>query len=222
MAEQGPIESAQQPEDVPAATAEAEQQQPSRNEPASVAHNEANGRQKRTAFFRADASQPAVIPVVKLSKGHEALSRVNVGDTMPTIELEQLGGGRRRIADLAGRTATVVLFWKPGRRMTDQLLHDVGPDVIEPFGGAGVAVVGVAVGEAGASAQAALERAGASFPNLLDSDGSAFTQVGSEKLPRAYLLDPQGKILWFDIEYSLATRRELHQALRAVTADQPE
>jgi hypothetical protein len=106
--------------------------------------------------------------------------------------------------------------------MTDQLLLDLGPDVIEPFGGAGVAVVGVAVGEMAANAQTALERADAAFPNLLDSDGSAFNQVGSEKLPRVYLLDPQGKILWFDIEYSLATRRELHQALRAVTADQPE
>jgi hypothetical protein len=31
-----------------------------------------------------------------------------------------------------------------------------------------------------------------------------------------YLLDPQGKVLWFDIDYSLATRRELNQALRAV------
>ena len=64
--------------------------------------------------------------------------------------------------------------------------------------------------------QAALEKAGANFPNLLDADGKAFAQVGSERLPRTYLLDPQGKILWFDIEYSLATRRELHQALRAV------
>jgi hypothetical protein len=51
---------------------------------------------------------------------------------------------------------------------------------------------------------------------LLDAEGRAFAEVGSEKLPRTYLVDAQGKILWFDIEYSLSTRRELHQALRAV------
>ena len=61
--------------------------------------------------------------------------------------------------------------------------------------------------------------AGANFPTLLDADGKAFAQIGSEKMPRTFLLDPQGKILWFDIEYSLSTRRELHQALRSVTGE---
>jgi peroxiredoxin len=92
----------------------------------------------------------------------------------------------------------------------------MGPDVVGPFGGAGVAVVGIAVGESPDSAQATLQRAKAEYPNLLDADGKAFDQVGSEKLPRTYLLDSQGKIVWFDIEYSLSTRRELHQALRAI------
>jgi peroxiredoxin len=220
--QQPSIEPTRQPNNVPTATAAAEQPQPVEKQQVAVARDEPNRRQSRTVFYRADASQPAAIPVVQLSKGHEALCRVKVGDTMPTFELEQLGGGRRRTSELAGKKATVVVFWKAGRRMTDQLLVDLGPDVIEPFGGAGVAVVGVAVGESASSAQAALERTGANFPNFLDTVSRAFAQVGSDKLPRAYLLDPQGKILWFDIEYSQTTRRELHQALRAVTADQPE
>ena len=52
------------------------------------------------------------MPPVVLSKGHEALCRLKVGDTMPDIELEQLRGGRRKLADLAGKKATVVVFWK--------------------------------------------------------------------------------------------------------------
>jgi len=51
---------------------------------------------------------------------------------------------------------------------------------------------------------------------LLDADGSAMAKVGLEKLPRTYLLDAQGKILWFDIEYSRSTRRELLEAVRFV------
>jgi hypothetical protein len=35
-------------------------------------------------------------------------------------------------------------------------------------------------------------------------------------LPRTYLLDSSGKILWFDLEYSRSTRRELNQAIRYV------
>jgi hypothetical protein len=79
--------------------------------------------------------------------------------------------------------------------------------------------VGVSVDAPAADAQATLKAAVAQFANLLDADGKAFAQVGSEKLPRTYLVDPQGKILWFDIEYSLGTRRELNQALRAVAGE---
>jgi peroxiredoxin len=165
----------------------------------------------------ADAGQPATIPPVLLSKQHEALCSVKVSDTMPAIELEQLGEGRKSLAELAGSTATVVVFWKSDRRMALEELADLGPDVLEPYGRAGVSVVGIAVGESADGAQAALQKAGANFPTLLDAEGSAFAQVGSERLPRTYLIDPQGKILWFDIEYSLATRRELQQALRALT-----
>jgi peroxiredoxin len=88
--------------------------------------------------------------------------------------------------------------------------------VIEPFKDKGVAVVGISVNQSPENAAAALEEAEAEFPNLSDANGDALSTVGSEKLPRTYLLDSQGKILWFDIEYSLATRRELQEALQAV------
>jgi hypothetical protein len=79
--------------------------------------------------------------------------------------------------------------------------------------------VGIAVNESPEKAQATLKSVEADFPNLIDEDGRDFASVGSEKLPRTYLLDPKGKILWFDIEYSLGTRRELKQALRAVAGE---
>ena len=187
-------------------------------EPAAPA--DPNGPQRRTAFYRADANQPPAIPPVVLSKGHAALCRMKVGDTMPEIELDQLGGGRRNLADLLGKRATVVVFWRSDRHMARQQLADMGPDVVEPYDESGVAVVGIAVSQPAAQVQRFLQQADADFPHLLDANGDAFAKVGSEKLPRTYLVDPQGKILWFDIEYSLATRRELHQALQAVTEAQ--
>lgn len=103
--------------------------------------------------------------------------------------------------------------------MSREQLADMVPDVVEPFGKAGVSVVGVAVEERAVDAAAALKEAGVNFTNLIDADGKAFAQVGSEKLPRTYLVDPQGTIKWFDIEYSLATRRELRDALRAIAGE---
>jgi peroxiredoxin len=175
------------------------------------------------SFYRStgeNAGEPATIPPVLLTDSHEALCRVGVGDTMPEMELRQLGGRRTKLADLYGPKATVVVFWKTDRRMALTELADLGPDVVEPYKSAGVAVVGIAVGESSNQARSAVRQAEAGFPNLLDADGAAFAKVGSEKLPRTYLLDPAGKVLWFDIEYSPATRRELAQSLAAVAGQE--
>jgi peroxiredoxin len=171
------------------------------------------------AAYRADA-KPNAIPRVLLSKGDESACKVKVGDTMPAIELPNLpGSGSTKLADLFGKKATVVVFWKSDRRMSYQQITDLRSDVVEPFGKQGVAVVGVAVDDSAPNAWGTFKRSGATFPNLLDAGGKAFAQVGSGRFPRTYLLDPSGKILWFDIEYSLATRRELKQALRAIVGN---
>jgi peroxiredoxin len=167
--------------------------------------------------FAQDSGRPK-IPQVLLSKSEEPLCKVKVGGTMPAIKLPRLESGEEAdLATLYGKAGTVVVFWKGDRRMAHQQLADIGPDVIEPYGEAGVTVVGIAVNQTPESAKAALEKNSANFPNLLDADGKGFAQVGRERLPRTYLLDPQGKILWFDFEYSNATRRELQQAVRALT-----
>jgi peroxiredoxin len=160
------------------------------------------------------------IPPVVLSKQHAALCKVKVGDTLPVIELPRLEGGRATpLANLFGEKATVVVFWTANRRMAREQLTDIEADVIKPYARQGVAVVGVAVNESASTAQAVLQKARVTFPNLLDARGQAFAAVGGEKLPRTYLVGPQGKILWFDIEYSHATRRELRRALRAVAGE---
>ncbi|HEX5470537.1 MAG TPA: TlpA disulfide reductase family protein [Lacipirellulaceae bacterium] len=169
---------------------------------------------------RANISAPAKIPQVWLSKQDQSLCRVRVGDDFPAIVLPQIGVPREaKLSTMYGKRATVVVFWRSDRYMARQELVDLGPEVIDRFGKSGVSVVGIAVKESQADADATLKKANATFVNLLDSNGDAFAEVGSERLPRTYLLDSHGKILWFDIEYSLATRRELKQALQVVTAE---
>lgn len=208
------------------ATAHQPASSPPTGVPAARAQSEApqdsDAPQTRTTFYRLD-KMPAKIPPVSMTKDDEAMCRVKVGDTMPAISLPKLGGGgEASLTELSGKNATVVVFWKTDRRMTTQLLADLVPDVLKPFGNEGVAVVGIAVNEKEADAKAALEKYGARTPqraytNLLDADGKAFAELGSGKLPRIYVLDSSGKIVWFDIEYSMATRRELHQVLRSFT-----
>jgi peroxiredoxin len=144
---------------------------------------------------------------------------VNVKDPMPEIQLPDLDGRMRHLASHYGSVLTVVCFWRGDRALARAELADLGPDVAAAFSGRGVRVVGIAVQETIESARRHAADAEASFPILVDADGSAFAKVGSDKLPRTYLLDATGTILWFDIEYSRTTRRDLQLAIRAALGE---
>jgi peroxiredoxin len=139
---------------------------------------------------------------------------------MPEIELPDLDGNLRNLSSQYGSKLTVVCFWRGDRALARAELADLGPDVAVAYSGRGVNVVGIAVEETSASARRYAAEAGSPFPILVDADGSAFAKVGSDKLPRTYLLDATGTILWFDIEYSRATRRDLRQAIRAALGEE--
>jgi len=162
-----------------------------------------------------ESTELATMPPVLLTKEHEALCRVKVGDAMPEIELPKVLGGDAKLSALFGKAATVVVFWKGDRQMALDELADLGPDIVQKFGSRGVDVVGIAVSESAGDARSIVQKTAANFPQLLDADGKAFDKVGSKKLPWTLVLDANGKIVYFDLEYSLATRRELRQALLA-------
>jgi peroxiredoxin len=155
------------------------------------------------------------IPQVFLTAEHSAMCRVRVGDAFPKINLPQVSGGQTDLASLQGKKATVVLFWHDDPWMSATALQDIGRDLATDDD---VAAVGIAVKPGNTDVTAKVKESGASFPQLVDNNGKAFNQVGMTKMPRVYVLDGSGKIVWFDIEYSQSTRRELKRTLAALTA----
>lgn len=165
-----------------------------------------------------NAAAPLQMPKVLLTNRDQKVCKVKVGDALPAFELPKVGGSESvKLEGALGKRGTVIVFWKGDRRAARAELADLGPEVVEPFGKNGVSVVGIAVQETADSATQTLAKADAKFTNVLDADGNVFNQVGSECLPRTYVLDSSGKIVWFDIAYSLATRRDLNTALRVLT-----
>jgi len=163
------------------------------------------------------AAKPT-IPRVLLSAGHAKLCTVKVGEVFPKLVLPRLGSSATDLASLYGKQATVVLFWHPDRWMARTALIDMQRDVASQFATEQVAVVGIAVRQPAGAVQAALGQTKAAFPQLLDVDGQAFAKVGTVALPRLYVLDQAGKIVWFDIEYSEGSRRELWQTLKLLAS----
>jgi len=159
------------------------------------------------------------IPRVWLSDGHAKQCKVGVGESFPDVKLPNLNGTMTDLVSLRGRKATVILFWHPDRWMARTALIDMQRDVASRFDPEQVSVVGIAVHQQASALPSILGEANVKFPQLVDSGGEALSQVGTFALPRIYVLDPAGTIVWFDIEYSEATRRELQQTLSVLTAE---
>ncbi|NOY42113.1 MAG: TlpA family protein disulfide reductase [Planctomycetes bacterium] len=153
------------------------------------------------------------IPPVWLSTAHSKLCKVVVGEAFPAIKLPLLGGETTDLATLRGADATVILFWHPDRWMARTALVDLERDVVKKYAADRVAVIGIAVHQPSGAAQEIINRSHATYPQLLDTAGEALSKVGTYALPRLYVLDAAGRVVWFDIEYSEGTRRELEQTL---------
>ncbi len=188
-----------------------------KSQPAAATENEPKVPPRYTVRKAVSAPETATIPPVLLSAGHAKLCTAKVGDAFPKLSLPKLGGGETDLATLRGKQATVILFWHPDRWMARTALIDMQRDIAAQFPADQISVVGIAVRQPAGAVQGALNQAQAQFPQLLDTEGKALATVGTQALPRLYVLDPAGKIVWFDIEYSEGTRRELWQTLAVLT-----
>ncbi len=154
------------------------------------------------------------IPEVVLSEQHASLCKVRVADPFPNLELPNLDGEKRSLTELFGPKLTLVVFWNATQATGLEELSDLSRYYLPRFGDKGLAVVAINTGDKPQLAHELANHAGTGYPVLSDSDGEALKQVATGKLPRTYLLDASGKILWFDLEYSPTTRRDLSAAIR--------
>ena len=125
-------------------------------------------------------SEPSstTIPQVCLSTLHATWCVAHVGDSFPPVELPQLGGPKTKLATLYGKQATVVLYWRADRWMSRMALEDLVSFVVGEYDSHEVAVVGIAVRQSARAAQRLLNRAKATFPQLLDTNGEAHSLGG--------------------------------------------
>jgi peroxiredoxin len=165
------------------------------------------------------------IPKVALSDALRAACLVNVGDQMPDAELPDASGSSRVLSSFCGKKLTVLCIWTIGdtarsRLLATQTLKDLMKNVVEPFAEKGVQLVGIDVGDPVESARQHTTQAGATFPNLFDPNGDYLAKLAKDRqMPRTYLLDVSGRVLWFDVEYSRSSRQDLVQGIRVALGE---
>ncbi len=178
------------------------------------------GSQTQNGPQNEDPPHVRTMPKVVLTQEQLDKCHVRDGDMMPDEELPGLDGNPQTLAALrAGQKLTVVCFWKSGETDRGRLkaIEIVGElqALSESYSGKGVRVIGINEGDPAETVREQVAAAEANFPNLLDADGVLFHKVATEGLPRVYLLGPEGRILWFDLEFSLTTGRRLEEGIQA-------
>lgn len=159
------------------------------------------------------------IPEVVMAEAQRNKCLVWVGNIMPEVQLaDHLEGIPRPLDASYGEKLTVVCFWRSGesrlrQEAAVQMLEDLQNDFYLPYRDKGVQVIGINVGDDPQVARQRIAEAEATFPNLVDPDEAFFAKVATEGLPRIYLLDQQGRILWLDREFSPTTRRRLQEGI---------
>ena len=154
-----------------------------------------------------------------MSDEHAELCIVAVGDKFPPAKLTNLDGNKSELVKLHGEKFTVILLWQKNLALAREQYQRLQADVLDSYSQHGIQAVAIHIGGRAEEIRKLAEAAGSEVQNLVDTNEELWKQVGTERLPRVYLLDEEGKILWFDIEYSVGTRRELDNAIRYFAED---
>ena len=86
-------------------------------------------------------------------------------------------------------------------------------EILGDFARHRVKVITAHVGGSAARTRVQTGDAADKIVSLVDEERQLFDKFANQRVPRVYLLDAQGRILWFDVEYAPATVRSLRQAL---------
>ena len=167
----------------------------------------------------ADAPTSPQVPETIYSEMVGKTHVVKVGDTLPAAELPDVGGKLHKLSDLYGENLTIIFFWRGRNLYSVEEFEDMEGDVALPYSEKGVRIIAINEGDTAEQVVAQIQKVDAKFANVLDPDGAFFAKVATEKMTRTYAVDAEGKILWFETEYSTDTRRLLKQTIEAVLTE---
>jgi hypothetical protein len=167
-------------------------------------------RTKRTA--KALNPNPTT-PKVVLSEGHQATCLKGIGDQVEDVTVTDIIGSKHKLKGLLSDRLTLIVFWNEKSIAGLEQFRRIPVDVLGTFATHRVKVIAANVGGDIAKTRLLTGDAADKIVSLVDSDSKLFLQFATARVPRTYVLDKDGKILWFDIEYSQSTRRDLANAL---------
>lgn len=162
----------------------------------------------------AESISSATKPTVILSQRHKSMNSKSIGDKIDGASAVDIQGKQSQLSDLLGDRLTVLIFWNEQSLLALEQFRRIPVDILGPYAKQRVKVIAANVGGDQASTKKLTGDASDKIVSLVDKDAKLFEHFATDAVPRTYLLDKAGTILWFDMEYSQSTTRELSNAIQ--------
>ncbi|MBO5717741.1 MAG: TlpA family protein disulfide reductase [Alistipes sp.] len=142
----------------------------------------------------------------------EATTLINVGDMAPDFTVTMLDGREYTLSELRGNVV-MVCFWATWCPPCRQELAHLQEGVIDHFAGEKLVVLPISRGEQREVVEKFITDMGYTFGVGLDSDRAIYDLYASNYIPRTFIVNKQGKVVYRNAGYDETIAQEVNAAI---------
>lgn len=163
-------------------------------------------------FFPEDAgAKQPVTTATEQQDDIEATTLIHAGDMAPDFTVEMLDGSSVTLSKLQGKP-TLLIFWATWCPPCREELSHLQEGVIDVFGNK-INVLPISRGEKREVVEGFLDKMGYTFAVGLDGDQSIYRKYATNYIPRCWVIDSKGEVVYAGVGYDEAIAAEVNEAL---------
>lgn len=163
-------------------------------------------------FFPVDAgAKQPVTTATEQQDDVEATTLIHAGDMAPDFTVEMLDGSSVTLSKLQGKP-TLLIFWATWCPPCREELSHLQEGVIDLFGDK-INVLPISRGEKREVVEGFLDKMGYTFAVGLDGDQSIYRKYATNYIPRCWVIDSKGEVVYAGVGYDEAIAAEVNEAL---------
>lgn len=161
---------------------------------------------------KAEASEGIVSTLVEQSPEDLAKTTlINAGDMAPDFTVKMLDGSEVTLSKLQGKP-TLLIFWATWCPPCRVELSKLQGHIIDRYGD-NINVLPISRGEERAKVDEYITKMGYTFAVGLDGDQSIYQKYATNYIPRCFVIDAEGKVLYSGVGYDEKVAAEVEQSI---------
>ncbi len=137
---------------------------------------------------------------------------IHAGDKAPDFSVEMLDGRTVTLSQLQGKPV-LLIFWATWCPPCREELSHLQEGVIDVYGDT-ITVLPISRGEKRDVVEGYISRMGYTFAVGLDSDQSIYRKYATNYVPRCFVIDSEGKVLYAGVGYDEEIAKEVDAAIK--------